>query len=200
MKIYTKTGDSGETSTYSGARRPKSDLIFHIIGNIDYLGVLIAESIREIEYSFWHRFIYSEEMVIENYLRDIQKKLFKINSIIATTKSDAKFKPKKYLNLEDISITDLEEFIDYMTIKLPPLKNFIFPNSTSRFPIIIHKARAHTRLTERLLVEYNNTVTPEDKLQENVQKYINRLSDLFFTLARYYNFIKGIPEITVEIS
>lgn len=240
MKIYTKGGDKGFTSTYSGARRPKSDLLFHIIGNIDNLGVLVADALRQLENSenvidrnivyyctpyqpnvFLERLTYnfealkneksyfdilinkfcltSDTVLIHLCLAEIQQRLFKINSIIATTKSDAKFKPKKELVLESTEVERLELFIDYMAYIIPPLKTFILPNSTSEFPITLHKARTQTRLTERILTEYNNTAEEVDKIPESVQKYVNRLSDLFFKLARFYNYLYKIKEYPVNI-
>lgn len=211
MKIYTKTGDKGKTSTYSGGRRPKSDLMFHVIGNIDFLGVMIAESLLHIKMGYWSSFksyfMETEEMKLEKYLKSVQNTLFKINSIIATTKSDAKVCtssnntiPKKVIKLSPYTVTEMEIYIDYMTIGLPKLTNFILPNSAEMFPVIMHKIRAHSRLVERMLTEYNTKAPGVDKIDPIVQKYINRLSDLFFTIARYYNHIHGNKEVIVEIN
>lgn len=179
VKVYTKTGDKGITSLFSGERLPKSDTIFHILGLIDVLQVHIGMIASD---------IFQDRPDIQLELRSIQSTLIRISSMIATT-------PGGRHVVEDIKddtiLHSIETSIDSMTEELPPLTRFILVG-TSLENGFIHQCRTSTRTVERALYDTTNlrlNVTPF------VAKYINRLSDYFFTLARYHTYLRNELEI-----
>lgn len=169
--IYTKAGDHGMTNLPGGSKISKSNPVFAVLGQIDavnaQIGLLLAEEIAD----------YGREMLIE-----IQKKLMALGSIVAGVEST---KIKNMIASEDI--LKLEQEIDSMTEEMPELKHFILPGG-DRKSALAHVVRAEVRTLERRLVGYNI----DNKI---VTRYINRLSDFFFTLARYFNFDSDIEEI-----
>lgn len=165
VKIYTKNGDSGFTSLYDGTKVSKDDIILDLIGNIDELNSFIG-NINEINIEF---------------LNNIQYWLFDLGTIIANPKKKYNFD----VNLEYTK--QLEENIDKYTNELPMLKNFILPSNS------INICRAVCRKVERKLVSFKKI--NNDFIDNNCIIFINRLSDYFFTLARYVNFINNKNEI-----
>ena len=164
MKIYTKTGDSGETDLYDGTRIEKKEQIFDVLGSLDELSAHIGLLILHVK-----------EDKSKFFLRDIQQTLLSIGSIVATPN------PKEGQKLPTISdeyTIDIEKYIDELDTNLPPLTQFILQGGFSLAESQAHVCRTVTRRTERELLKYGN-------VDENIFKYINRLSDLFFTLARY---------------
>ena len=169
MKIYTKTGDNGETDLYDGTRAQKSDQIFDLLGALDevssHLGLLILylkERGNDI----------TNEMA---FLRKTQQTLLNIGSIIATPN------PKGGQTLPIISeedVSEIETRIDRLDSFLQPLVVFILQGGTTISESQSHVCRTVTRRTEREMIKYGN-------VDEYIFKYINRLSDYFFTLARY---------------
>ena len=169
MSIYTKKGDKGETGLFGTKRRcSKDSLIFDAIGRIDelnsYLGVCVSAS---------------ENPKIVNILLNIQKDLLTIGTVLAG--SDLKFYGSRYLRLEKI--------IDRLDRELPELKNFIIPGGTG-FASHLHFARTLSRRAERGVVRLNK----KEKVKPQILTYLNRLSDLLFTLARYANFEVGVED------
>ncbi|HLB51453.1 ATP:cob(I)alamin adenosyltransferase [candidate division WWE3 bacterium RIFCSPHIGHO2_12_FULL_38_15] len=180
-KIYTKTGDNGETSLLFGGRFFKSENIFEILGNLDELN-----SILGLTYS--RGVPHFSDKSIKDIVIKIQRELFNLGALIASSKKKEKIKEIKYYNEK---VKELESFIDDFNGKLPELKNFILP-SGDVMAIYFHIARAVCRRTERSLVREikirkMNELTP-------VIKYLNRLSDLLFVLARYINKSAKIEE------
>ncbi|MFV0321236.1 MAG: cob(I)yrinic acid a,c-diamide adenosyltransferase [Alphaproteobacteria bacterium] len=165
MKIYTKTGDKGRSTSVDGRRRPKSDMIFAVEGQIDelnsYIGLVLAVG---------------KDLDAHNraFLQNLQHQLFNIGAHF--------WKAAGSEEITGAMITALEQEIDRLSDDLPPLENFILPggNITSAQ---IHIARAECRKLERLMVRFHEQ-EPVDIL---CLQYINRLSDYFFTLARYCN-------------
>jgi len=177
MKIYTKTGDGGSTSLYDGTKVSKNDQILNCIGNIDELnseiGLLIAyiKSDQKFEYIIKH-------------LIEMQSILFDIGANIANP-SDKK--PIHFDN-DGNNVRKLEQDIDAMTVELPKLVNFILPGGSIEMAVT-HKIRTICRRAERSLVDLYNS---------NHQKcliYMNRLSDYFFTLARYIGMLQKEKEV-----
>ena len=164
MKIYTKKGDKGYTSLFGGKKLPKDDLRIEAYGTVDEfnanLGVLIA-SVQDQKY--------------RDNLLEIQKNLFTIGAILATDPNKIHLvKPFKSDSIEDI-----ENWIDEMESSLPVLQSFILP-SGSLAVAQCHVVRTVCRRAERRIVSlYKES---EEKIDFLV--YINRLSDLFFVLAR----------------
>lgn len=165
FKIYTKTGDKGETSLIGGKRVPKYDLRIECYGTVDELNSnigLIADSLGK-EYR-------------QPVLYEIQDRLFTIGSVLASDPSHAKM---KIPDLLEADITLLETEMDRMDEVLPELKNFILPGG---HPISsqCHIARCVCRRAERLAVH----LASESEVPEMVIRYLNRLSDYLFVLAR----------------
>ncbi|MEN9447724.1 MAG: hypothetical protein RJA25_1014 [Bacteroidota bacterium] len=165
MKIYTKTGDKGTTALYGGLRLSKGDLRIEAYGTVDELNSfvgLVATYITDKEYN--------------DLLQNIQSRLFDIGGNLAAVPG------KKNLILPEVpeaSIFLLENYIDKMNEQLPELKYFILPGG-NRPAAVCHVARTVCRRAERCVVRLadNEDVKPE------MVRYLNRLSDFLFVLAR----------------
>ena len=173
MKIYTKRGDKGETSLIGGTRVPKYDIKVEAYGTLDelnsYLG-LIADL--------------NTDSKIDKVLYKIQNCVFVAESRIA---SDSKEALEKMPEVQESSVKLLETEIDRMSLELPPLKNFVLPGG-HQLASYCHIARTICRRAERhALAAYHDSETTDNK----VLKYINRLSDYLFTLARYFANTQG---------
>jgi cob(I)alamin adenosyltransferase len=168
MKIYTKTGDKGTTSLIGGTKVPKSHLRIEAYGTVDELNSwigLVGDQIK-----------IKQEKII---LQEVQDRLFTIGSSLAC---DPKKEPKlKIPDLVELDIIFLEKEIDKMNKKLPVMKTFIIPGG---HPVVssAHIARCVCRRAERLIVALEQNKMFVDPL---VIKYLNRLSDYLFVLARY---------------
>ena len=187
FKIYTKTGDKGETSLFGGARVPKSHIRVEAYGTVDelnsYIG-LLKDLIETPQY--------------KAVLKEIQDRLFTIGSILATEPS----KQMKTPDLKNEDIQFLENEIDTMDVQLPPLKNFILPggHSTVSFCNI---ARTVCRRAERLVInlvllekEEGQLINPHNELGQALSiQYLNRLSDYLFILGRKIAKDLGAEEI-----
>ena len=187
FKIYTKTGDKGETSLFGGARVPKSHIRVEAYGTVDelnsYIG-LLTDLIETPQY--------------KAVLKEIQDRLFTIGSILATEPS----KQMKTPDLKNEDIQLLENEIDTMDAELPPLKSFILPggHSTVSFCNI---ARTVCRRAERLVInlvllekENGQPINPHNELGQSLSiQYLNRLSDYLFILGRKIAKDLGAEEI-----
>jgi cob(I)alamin adenosyltransferase len=165
MKIYTKTGDTGATSLFGGKRVSKSDLRIETYGTVDelnsYIGLVRDQPVNEAR---------------KNILVEVQDRLFTIGSLLATEPGNTKVKVPTLLEA-DVQL--LEKEIDSMENQLPPMKSFILPGGNQSVSFC-HVARTVCRRAERLVISLNAT-EPVDGL---VIKYLNRLSDYLFVLAR----------------
>lgn len=195
MKIYTKTGDDGTTSLFGGKRTEKTNIKIEAVGTIDELnsviGIIVAQLARHPEQSEGSRDSSvkpqndKNKTVTEKLIR-IQSELFVIGSNLATP-AGAKVKIPK---ISKSQITRLEKEIDSWGKDLPTLKNFILPGG-SQTGAHLHHARSITRRLERVVV----TLAKDESVDKNILRYINRLSDWFFTVARYINKEEKIEEI-----
>mgnify|MGYP000116021348 CR=1 FL=1 len=172
-KVTTRNGDSGETGLARGDSVYKNDPIIHALGEIDelssFLGVCNA---------------FCDDSSIIDQLKVIQNHLFDIGGQISLNEDGANI-------ITEASIISLDKHIDRYNSSLDPLKEFILPGGDS-FSANLHVARAITRRAERTVVELYS-----DNLENNnVVMYLNRLSDYFFVLARFYNKNKNIIENT----
>jgi cob(I)alamin adenosyltransferase len=173
MKVYTKKGDGGTTQLIGGTRVDKNNLRIETYGTLDELNAFIG--------------LLHDKKVFMNELKDIMKNIFIIESIIATDPNVEVDLPNK---IKEDDIKTLEDKIDFMTNEMPKLKNFILPCGDERSSTA-HVCRTITRRCERLMVSLG-----VNKEQEKISlKYINRLSDYFFTLARYMLHINNKEEI-----
>lgn len=184
MKIYTKGGDRGTTSLFGGERVEKNSLRIRAYGEIDELnsliGVILAEwSNVEVEPR-------QEVQPLRKKLLRIQKELFVLGADLATP-YDVKVKIPRVTRPY---ITRLEKEIDKWSRSLPQLKKFILPGG-SKTGSKLHCARTVARRAERSIVD----LAKQEKINKNVLIYTNRLSDWFFTLARYINQLQGVKEV-----
>lgn len=181
-KIYTKTGDKGDTGLFGGPRVPKYSLRIEAYGTVDELNAFIGLAVVEIK-----------DKEIKILLEKIQNELFIVCSNLATPDLDKNDK----LNIPVVDekfILDIEKSIDYFEEKLEPLKNFILPGG-SKGSAFLHVCRTVCRRAERRVVELSS----KEKINENIIILLNRLSDLFFVLSRYENHLSGIPDIKWNI-
>jgi cob(I)alamin adenosyltransferase len=178
MKIYTKTGDGGETGLFGGERVSKSSLRIKAYGTIDELNSFTG--IAAIE---------TADAEITELLNTIQNQLFTVGSDLAAPDTE-KNRKKGIPRVPEEFYLKAEQAIDYFESKLEPLKNFILPGG-SRGAAYLHICRTVARRAEREVVELNKTENTGD----NIIIYLNRLSDLFFVLSRYENKMSGIPDV-----
>ncbi|XP_021476676.2 corrinoid adenosyltransferase [Oncorhynchus mykiss] len=179
-KIYTKTGDKGFSSTYTGERRPKEDHVFEALGTTDELSSAIGLA-REFCIDKGHTFT--------DQLDKIQCVLQDVGSNIATPQSSAREIHIKKTKFSSQPVADLEGWIDEFTEKLPPLTNFILP-SGGKSSAALHIARTVCRRAERSV----SPIVRSGEADPDVAKYLNRLSDYLFTVARYTAMKEGNEE------
>ncbi|XP_031611376.1 corrinoid adenosyltransferase isoform X2 [Oreochromis aureus] len=179
-KIYTKTGDKGFSSTFTGERRPKEDHIFEALGNTDELSSAIGLA-REFCLDKGHTFTHQ--------LDKIQCVLQDVGSNIATPRSSARESHIKRTKFIAQPIVDLETWIDEFTEELPPLTSFILP-SGGKSSAALHLARTVCRRAERSVAP----IVRSGEADPDVAKFLNRLSDYLFTVARYASMKEGSEE------
>ena len=181
MKIYTKTGDKGETSLYGGTRVSKAAARVESYGTLDELNAFIGLAKAEI----------SDEKVL-NQLQKIQFDLFTVGSEAATPTDKlilANGKNRLDLMISEEEISELEHWMDDLDAELEPLQFFILP-SGGKAAASIHVCRTVCRRAERAMVYLNET----EEVRPELIKYLNRLSDYLFILARYISKISGEKE------
>jgi len=178
MKIYTKTGDKGDTGLFGGDRVSKSSERIEAYGTIDELNSFVGLAVTEIQ-----------DNSIKKLLNKIQNQLFVLGADPAApilTEDNKK-------NIERVPyefIIDAEKEIDVCEEKLEELKNFILPGG-SKSAALLHICRTITRRAERRVIGLKDS----ELINENIVIFLNRLSDLFFVLARYENKISGQKDI-----
>ena len=181
MKIYTKTGDKGETSLYGGTRVSKAAARVESYGTLDELNAFIGLAKAEI----------SDEKVLSQ-LQKIQFDLFTVGSEAATPTDKlilANGKNRLDLMISEKEILELEHWMDDLDAELEPLQFFILP-SGGKAAASIHVCRTVCRRAERAMVHLNET----EEVRPELIKYLNRLSDYLFILARYISKISGEKE------
>lgn len=176
MKLYTKTGDKGQTSLMGG-RVSKDHLRVETYGTIDELNSFIGKAATELDPKTFQDIL--------SDLKTIQHELFDCGGDLANIMKDRKYK------LQESSIEALEKRIDALTDEVPPLKRFILPGG-SPAAATLHIARTVTRRAERQTVTLINEI---EDVPAIVQKYLNRLSDYFFAAARAVNARLNISDI-----
>lgn len=176
FKIYTKTGDDGTTGLVGGSRVKKYNIRLEAYGTVDELNAVLGV-IRS----------YQIPDSVSANLVEIQNKLFNIGSRLASDKSGEGFTQK--LSITEDHISSLEKAIDEMEEELPELTHFILPGGDLA-AAQCHVARTVCRRAERRILEFAET----EKVQPEIPKYINRLSDFLFVLARKLSADSGIEE------
>lgn len=164
MRIYTRTGDKGETSLFGGTRVLKSSIRVEAYGAVDELNSAIGVSVAE-----------TKNIKLKTRLINIQSDLFEVGSALANPNKS------KVNNLEE-RVKDFEVMIDEMMKVLPELRNFILPGG-GIVGSQLHLVRSIARRAERRVVE----LSQKEEVDKSILMYFNRLSDLLFTMARYIN-------------
>lgn len=177
MKIYTKTGDDGTTGLFNGERVGKNSLRVEAYGTVDELNSVIGLAIS-----------FGCPEPIKNDLQHISETLFSVGADLATPINDG-IKSQAIARIEEDEITRLENAIDRYEEELEPLKHFILPGG-SHSAAHLHNARTVCRRAERLVVE----LASKENINDNLVKYLNRLSDYLFDAARYVNHLLEVDE------
>jgi len=182
-KVYTRTGDSGDTGLVGGQRLSKDDIRIEAYGEIDELNAIIGGCKYQVDSKVDK---YKELKAISDILYRVQHELFNVGTTLATLPED--------LNddlpcIRDEDIKQLENEMDQFNQNLPILKSFILPGG-SNINIWLHKARTICRKAERRCVKLSKT----SELESNVICYLNRLSDALFVWSRWSNYIQGCDE------
>lgn len=178
FKIYTKTGDLGKTSLIGGTKVPKNNIRIEAYGTVDELNSFIGLTADQLTHQ-----------VSKDILKEIQDRLFTIGSSLAC---DPDKEPKlKIPDLKEADIVLLERQIDHMNDELEEMKSFILPGGHVAISTA-HVTRCVCRRTERICVNMMENDLFVDPL---VIKYLNRLSDYLFVLARYIGHLVGVKDI-----
>lgn len=178
IKIYTKTGDQGETSLLGGARVSKDCITLRVVGEVDELNSVLGQTVAH---------LYEEEPA--GFLEKIQSDLFKVGAELASLQMTIN---SHIIKVGEEEIKELEQAIDEYWEQLPELKNFILPGGTTA-GATLHQARAICRKAERELVALGK----EQTVRAELYKYLNRLSDYLFAAARFVNAQGGMAETIV---
>lgn len=179
VKIYTKTGDSGETGLFGGGRVPKDHPRVAAYGDVDELNATIGV-VRATAPTFQ-----------ADLLEQIQRDLFAIGGHLATPDPDKVKRALARAEFSESHVTVLEQAIDAVTLELAPLHAFILPAGAPA-SAALHVARTVCRRVERSVVH----LAGQAPVPELFIVYINRLSDLLFTLARLANKEAGVEDVT----
>ena len=180
LKIYTRTGDEGDTGLFGGGRVSKDHPRVVAYGDIDELNAVIGQA-------------RSVEMMprIDEVLAPIQRDLFSIGALLATPDLDKMREQLAKALISDERIAQMEQSIDDGEAELEPLKAFIMPGGTQK-AAALHVARTVCRRAERAVIRLQHDV----EIPQMVIIYLNRLSDLLFVLARVANRRAGAGEVT----
>jgi cob(I)alamin adenosyltransferase len=177
-KIYTKTGDAGETGLFGGGRVAKSDARVSAYGDVDETNAVIGWAILE----------QSDDEVIAR-LRRVQSDLFNVGAHLATVARPGRAAPA-LPSMPAQRIAEMERWIDEADAELPKLTAFILPGGT-RAAAALHVARTVCRRAERSVV----ALAQNESVNSDILVYLNRLSDLLFQIARLVNYRAGAEEI-----
>ena len=173
MKIYTRSGDDGSTSLFSGERVSKTSLRVEACGTLDELNCVIGATRAAVPTA-----------PTETSLAAIQYHLFSLGADLA-----ASGEKQGEAHIRPADVTWLETEIDRMACELPPLRNFILPGGSAA-AAQIHLARAVCRRAERIVVHLSQS----EHISKSALIFLNRLSDFLFILARYENLRSGVTE------
>ncbi|MCM3879750.1 MAG: cob(I)yrinic acid a,c-diamide adenosyltransferase [Vicinamibacterales bacterium] len=182
MKIYTRTGDQGQTGLFGGTRVSKADPRVAAYGDVDELNACLGLVVAQGEFAG----------DVTDLLEQLQKDLFAIGARLANPGDN----PDRRSTIDDgrsttitpADVARLEDWIDRLEAELPPLRRFILPGG-SRAGALLHFSRTVCRRAERAIVSLGM-----DHVDEHLVIYVNRLSDLLFVLARAVNHRSGQPE------
>ena len=181
MKIYTKTGDGGETALFDGTRVGKADARVATYGDVDELNAWLGLA---------RSMLAGEDELIEMVIQ-LQRDLFAVGARLADPSHRIAARVDK-ATLGDADVERLERWIDMLDALLPPLRRFILAGG-SQAGAALHVARTICRRAERSIVALR--AADEGAVEPSVLVYVNRLSDLLFVMARVANLRADTPEI-----
>lgn len=181
-KIYTRSGDKGETSLFTGERVLKNDPFIEALGTVDECNSAIGLAIAHMP----DNEIYSG---LKQQLVMIQHALFDLGAAIATPRTRAKEDKINKTRFDEEEIEILEKWIDEMDLQLPKLKHFILPGGHPA-GAMLHLARSVCRRAERQVIPLSRHSDVSDK----ITRYLNRLSDYLFMASRWNNHLANMPE------
>lgn len=176
-KLYTRTGDSGLTSLFGGGRVPKDSARVEAYGCVDELNSTIGVAAA-----------FLRQKTVARILSEVQNELFNIGSELASETGKKAEKGRLFLDAEG-KIAAMERLIDEYDARLPSLRTFILP-SGSQAGALLHLCRTVCRRAERSVIRLSR----EERVNPELIRYLNRLSDLLFVLARYVNRASRKPE------
>jgi cob(I)alamin adenosyltransferase len=177
VKIYTKTGDKGETGLFGGERVKKDNSRISAYGDVDELNAFVG-LVRSAK----------PDAAVDAVLKSIQNDLFDLGAVLATPEPKRLEGKGNFLGTREIE--NLEKEIDRMDKDLVPLNTFILPGG-SELAARLHAARTICRRAERNVV----SLSSRESIGGEIVAYLNRLSDYFFVLARWVNFKQGIADV-----
>ena len=183
-KVYTKTGDSGQTGLVGGQRVSKDDIRIEAYGEVDELNTVLGGCKYEID-SRIHK--YKDLKKLSDILHRMQHELFNLGTTLATLPEDLN---DKMPCIKERDIKRIEEEIDEFNSSLPILHSFVLPGG-SAINVGLHRARTVCRKAERCCVRLSKE---ELELDQNVICYLNRLSDALFVFSRWVNYIQDCKE------
>jgi cob(I)alamin adenosyltransferase len=180
-RIYTKTGDQGQTHLAGGQRVAKDSPRIECYGTVDELNAFVGMAA-----------VSAGETVPQllPILRRVQHELFNLGSILATRPEDVH---PKQARVTEAEVRQLEIEIDLMNADLSPLRSFVLPGGT-RLNTELHACRTICRRAERLAV----SLARDEAIPAETIQYLNRLSDAFFVWSRWVNHVLGVPEVLWE--
>ena len=181
MKIYTRRGDGGETDLFGGRRVPKDDLRVAAYGTADELNSLLGVCAAQ-----------TGQDELRSLLQELQGQLFELGSLLAAPDADAG-RNDVLPGLGEAEVAAMEAHIDAFESELPALRSFILPGGVEA-AASLHLARSVCRRLERGLVGLHRS----EPVEEALLRYVNRLSDLLFVLARVENLRAGAAELPWE--
>jgi cob(I)alamin adenosyltransferase len=181
--VYTRKGDKGKTSLLSGERIDKDSIRVEAYGTVDELITVLGIAK-----------VHSNDKLIE-YIHAIQQRLFHLAAELATPLEDPSSDDiLAILNrIGDVDVINLESIADKLTEQLPSLANFVIPGGT-KAAAFLHHARTVCRRAERRVITLSNS----EDVRPEIIRYLNRLSDTLFVLARYANFEEGEDDILIS--
>ncbi|MEO1236312.1 MAG: cob(I)yrinic acid a,c-diamide adenosyltransferase [Planctomycetota bacterium] len=185
MKLYTKRGDAGQTDLYGGARVAKDDLRVEAYGTVDELNSVLGLVIST-----------GGPAEVVGPLESIQSRLFEIGADLATPRGELDEdghevgRGSTVPRVGSVQVEELEGWIDAASDAVEPMTHFVLPGGTE-LAARLHVARTVCRRAERLCV----SLSSHEGIGDDVVVYLNRLSDLFFALARRANASAGVPDI-----
>lgn len=180
MTIYTRSGDAGETGLFGGGRVPKDHARVQAYGDVDELNSAIGAARATAPLDFF-----------DPLLETVQRDLFALGGQLATPDPEKVRKALEKAELTDARITAFERLMDEADAELPTLRAFVLPGGSPK-AAALHLARTVCRRVERNVV----TLSHEAEIPDLFVIYLNRLSDLLFTLARLANHRAGVGDVT----